>query len=440
MRRSVSALLGATLLFVAPLGGQIPGGHAVVATAMSGTPSTALVSADLGTGASTPLGSFPSDGLAPLAVAVDPVDLDLILALDTGSSSRIVRLELAGLTPVQEKSLATLPGTITDLDVLADGSIFVTLQGSAGGLWRIPRNGGPNALWMVQLDGVVDIDGVGLVNPFARLAMTGSPGVSSPAVTGVELDTGNLTFPITLAGGPNPVITGMHELPTGVPRFFLSHPDGTISESQFLGAPVTLALTPALPPGGTARLESDLGTIMPIALGGQAHPWLKTFDRFAPGPLTWTMLAGPFPGDPRDFAVAPDDVPRTLPFGSPCGSVTLPGMFLSSSETPQIGNTSFTLDLLNARPLVPAQLALGLTEDVALGSIPLPVTLPGGCAWLVDPQALIAVFPDALGQAAVPLGIPADPVLAGLIVFAQGIQPDGIGGYAVTQAVAVHIY
>jgi Ca2+-transporting ATPase len=63
----------------------------------------------------TPLAGFPHDDKAPLALRIDPVDRDVILAVDAGGSSRILRLGIRGAMVVRSSDLADVAGSVTDI-------------------------------------------------------------------------------------------------------------------------------------------------------------------------------------------------------------------------------------------------------------------------------------------------------------------------------------
>ena len=62
------------------------------------------------TGVSVPLPGFPSDSLAPLAIAVDPATREPIVALQVANGSMLVRIHLAGQQVLGESLLIALIG------------------------------------------------------------------------------------------------------------------------------------------------------------------------------------------------------------------------------------------------------------------------------------------------------------------------------------------
>src|SRR5262245_16160567 len=84
------------LLAAAPA--QVAPATTVVLTDTGFGPQSQLV-AVTGTGAMAPFGRFPSDALPPLAVALDPIDRELLVAVDLGGgTSRLLRLRPNGST------------------------------------------------------------------------------------------------------------------------------------------------------------------------------------------------------------------------------------------------------------------------------------------------------------------------------------------------------
>jgi len=86
---------------------------------------------------------------------------------------------------------------------------------------------------------------------------------------------------------------------------------------------------------------------------------------------------------------------------------------------PLLGNASFGVALDDGRP--GAFAAIAIADAEAPG-----VPFLGGTAW-VDPGAIFrsdTVLLDSQGRAVLPLPLPADPSLAGLTFFFQGIVVD----------------
>ena len=95
--RCVHAVFLALLAAASPAQ-QLHIDRTVVAVRMTGPgPATQLLAIDA-QGAVTPLGRFPSDVLAPLAIEFDAMDGHLLLALDLSGTSSVVRLVTSGLT------------------------------------------------------------------------------------------------------------------------------------------------------------------------------------------------------------------------------------------------------------------------------------------------------------------------------------------------------
>jgi hypothetical protein len=426
------------LLLLAPslAPAQIAPGNAVVAVRLAGTPATQLLAVDLQSGVFATLPRFASDALPPLALTFDPIDRELLLALDLGAGvSRVVRFTMFAGLPLGERILGDVPGRIAELAV-ADGSIVAAVDGPLGGLFRMPRNGGTGFVAIVQ-PRLTAIQTFGAMAQHAVLAWSGSAGppATDPGVGFVHLASGLFTMgPFTFPGFPHPGITGVLDLATAVPRQILSHTDGTVSlHEMFLGRPpAAIPVQPPVPAGGAVaiRRTTPYG-FMPTVLGGAAFPHLWTFDPFAAAPAV-APVAGPLPGDPVDFAIAPGADADLLFFGAACGGVPL---WIGSSGLPRLGHATFRIELRQAWASTPTILAAGFSDQ--LGGL-LPFRLPSGCDLLVAPDFNTFLTTDAAGFAAQTVPIPNQPSLIGVVLFAQWLQALGPPVQA-SAAVAVHV-
>lgn len=408
------------LCFAGAVPAQIGPGHAVVATAVTGTPATVLLDVDLSTGGVQPLGRFPSDHLPPLAVAVDDLDRELLLVVDTGATSRLLRLHLAGSTIAGERVLGDVAGRVTQVAVESGGDCLLAVTGASGGLVRLPRWGGPPApvlaaAWTTALSDTRQT----LAHAAIAQAGADGPPVRDAQVGVLVLPSSAYTIGPTVLTGYRPrAITGIVDLPTGLVRHALAHDDGTISLFELGIGTRPLGVTPVLPAGATIAMKDGPNAYDPIVLGNAAHPFLKTFSAFG-APAVWRTLAGPFPGDPVDFDLAPAGGARAEPFARACG--TLVPLQVSWSGPPRLGGPTFQLSLSRAVPQLPAGLVLG-ASDQRHGATPLPVPLPGGCSLFVSVDLAFTTTADAGGNATQPLPIPADPVLNGLLLYGEWVQ------------------
>ena len=401
--------------------------HALVATLFQGQ--TQLLDVDLTTGAFVVLPRFPSDGHAPLAVAVDPVDGRAIVAIDRGGHTFVHRVG-----PADERLLADIPGLVTDLALAEGGDVFASVGGASGGIWRIPRNGGSQAL-LAAIPRASALATYGIGSNAAWVAVSGSNApVLDPQARIVDLRTGaTVNGPFVYTGYQVRGLTGIADLPTGAPRELVTDEGGNVSSSFGFGTPTPLQFLPQLPPGATRALVMRTA-FDGVVLGGAAHPFLKTFFGYQ-SPQNWRMLAGPLPGDPVDFDLMPPRVASTEVFGKSCpGSA---GMFVQSLGVPSLGNASFGLQLL-AMPVTPTALVLGASEQVFLGQ-PLPLSLPGGCQLLVAAPIVLPSATNAAGSLTQVLGVPNDPWLRGGRVFAQWFQFPALGITA-SAAVALRLW
>lgn len=407
------------LLLTALASAQVAPGNAVVMVRQPGTPATQLLAVNLTSGATSPLPRFPADVLTPLAVAIDPIDGEMVLAMDAGSGiSRLFRYTMAGGVPAGERAMGDVPGHVTELGFTGN-QLIASVDGLQGGVWRMPRNGGTPALAfpLPHLSAMLSW-GAGQHGAVAWSGSQGPP-TSDAGVGIVDLLTGLFALgPDNFPNFAHPGITGVMDLPTALPRQLLSHTDGTVSlYTMFLSSPpLTIAVTPPVPPGGCAAMKpmSPYG-ISPLVLGGSAFPFLWTFDAMAASPSR-TLVAGPLPGDPVDFAVTQGSGAQVVFFGTACGS---PPISISFQNLPQLGTPNFQIDLLAARANSPALLVLGFTDQ--LGGV-LPYSLPGGCPLLVSPDAVSFHLTSATGTASRVLPVPVLPGLNGLRLYAQWLQ------------------
>lgn len=414
------------LLFtvVPPVVAQLPAGHVVVVSRQAAGPTSALFGVDPVRGAVTPLGAFPSDRFPPLAVAVDDLDREVLLAVDAGGVSRLLRLSVAAGVISSERHLADVPGIVTQIVVEVGGDVVLAVDGAQGGLARVPRYGGA-AQRVLAAPHATAITDTGSLATWLVLAQSGADG---PPPRDAEV--GSLTLPVaTFSLGPTPLsghrpraITGVVDLPTALVRHLLAHDDGTVSMFEFGIGTTPLAITPVLPSGATVAMKDGPDAFEPMVLGGAAHPYLKVFSFFGAA-RQWRTLAGPIPGDPVDFDWAPAASAHVELLGTPCGA-TLPLQATYLNGWPTLGNARFALAVAQANAGQVAVLALGSSDQRYLG-IALPLPLPGGCPLVVAPEFVFASFAGAQGIAVVPLPVPADSRLTGLLLFGTWLQLHG---------------
>lgn len=400
----------------------------IVLTRLAGAPASLLAEVDPVTGAVQPLPAFASHGLPPLAVAIDPFDGDLLVALDAGGgSSLIVRLvRVAGA--FAELPIAVLPGRVVDLAVLGD-DLFAASDAPGGGVYRMPRRGGAPALALPQ-DNLTAMQALPGWSTAIAVAWTGRPGTAVvDSGTGV-FDVANGSFALGPDSFPNPnglETTGLVDLPTAIPRQLLSFADGSFALFAPFIAPALQPVTTSvgIPPGGAAAMHTEGPySVQPLALGGAPLPFLYAVDAFS-GAVTLRSQA--LPGAPVDFATGLDVASHSEAFGGACGPVALA---LSWSGAPQPA-ASVTTDVAGP-PNEPVLLAGGL-DDFAFGA--LPAALPGGCLVEVLPEVVLLHLTGPSGAASNTLAIPpATPI--GTTVFLQWVH-FGAAGFS-TSAAVVH--
>lgn len=402
----VSHLLGASVSVA-----QIPGGNALVLT-VNATPGVAskLLDVDMTTGAIHHLGAFPSDGLPGLAVTIDPVQGDAIVALAAGPATIIVRVSLNGGVAGTETPLGVVPGIVTDIGVAWNGEVYCTTGGPTGAVYELPRTGG-QATFVVPAPFATAIGNANMGSGVLMIGLSGPP-----AMVLVDVFTHQtISGPFPFAGQPNPGITGLAFRPFGDEMFT---DDGGRVWHTILPVTVLPYQAAPLPAGGLRALGRD-AMLRLVGLGGVAHPYLKTLQDAPTLVQSWIVRAGPLPGDPVDFALQLR-VPNSFSFGVACAAGALPPALLLSGQ-PQLGSAGFTIGLANGQPATLAVLVLGMSDQVALGSAPLPISLPGACQLLVSPDVALLHVTDASGAAQQVWPLPPSPWLSGLVVFAQWI-------------------
>jgi hypothetical protein len=423
------ALVGASILPA-----QVLPGGAVVAVRRSTPPATALLAVDLLTGAVTPLPRFASDGLAPLAVAFDPVDRDLLLCVDDGlGSSMVLRFPTRLGTPGPEWTIGIVPGRVRQL-VATNDELWLAVGGAQGGVWTMPRTGGGAVLrWSQPHLGAIQV----YLPSWVVAAWSGDPGppATAPGVGYVEATTGQWTLgPETWPGFTPAGITGVVDLPTALPRVILSHDDGSVSMHTLLtaSAPITVPLLPTLPAGGAVAMQPLQYSTQPVVLGGVAFPYLWTFDPWGNPPVR-TTLSALLPDDPVDFAIAPDHFRADLAqYGQPCGN---PNLSVQVFSLPTIGNQGFAIQLGGGAPAAATLLALGFSDTLA-GALPL--SLPGGCPLRTSAESVWFLLTNAQGAVAQALPVPPQPGLAGLSLYGQWLQAP-LGAFTSSAGQAIHV-
>lgn len=412
------------LALVAPVAAQLPAGQVVVVSRQATAPMSALFQVDSVRGTIAALGPFPSDRLPPLAIAVDDIDRELLLAVDTGGGSRLLRLGFAAGVISSERHLADISGTVTQIVVEVGGDVVLAVDGLQGGLTRVPRYGGP-AQRVLAAPHTTAIADTGSLATWLALAQSGADGPPPR-----DAQVGSVTLPAaTFNLGPTPLsgyrpraITGIVDLPTALVRHLLAHEDGTVSMFEYGIGTTPLGINPVLPPGATVAMKDGPDAFEPMVLGGAAHPYLKAFSWFGGAPQ-WRMLAGPIPGDPVDFDWVPAASAHVEIVGKPCGA-TLPLQATYLNGWPMLGNARFALAVAQAYAGQAVVLALGGSDQRYQG-IALPLPLPGGCPLSVAPEFVFASLANAQGIALVPLPVPADPRLTGLLLFGTWLQLHG---------------
>ncbi len=431
-RRRV-AHLGLPLLLTGSLAAQIPEGAVVVASTSSLSGLSVL--APRGGSPAVPLQNVPAELVLTLgvsrganAVTIHPDGRVLAgnLGINNGSPIAVHALTLSGLTisadsRVQVGTSSGTNGAVTALAMLPDGRCLVTANGllPGGAMSRVA---------------IVDVDS-GAITP---LSITGMPATIHNAVAVDAAGTWAWigTFASTTSGQVYRV-----PLPNGGPATLIASfaygisgldvlPDGNLA--------VALLNTGTSPSLGV--LDPDTGTFLPIP-GTSANSSAVACERGS-GDLmvlaitnstqevrhvhngVFTML--------HDFGVGTvagvdvQDSPRRYGQGTALANSYQWRLTPSDHGVPFLGNAAFALES-TASPGAPL-LTLAL---VGLARAAIPAL---GVQFLVDPSGLITLPVPAATSALVPIPIPADPTLAGVVLQAQTLHLEA-GGFATSDGV-----
>ncbi|MBK8100648.1 MAG: hypothetical protein IPK26_26465 [Planctomycetes bacterium] len=419
-------------LLTAPMLAQIQGGHALVVTNLPGqNPRCELLDVDPAGGTIARIGRFVSDNLPARAVAIDPVQGDALLALDSGSGTRIVRIALTGGRAGAELPLGTIPGVVSDLTVGLECRVYCTTGGTGGAVFELPRMGGsPRVLAAAPF--ATAIGNPGIESGMLLIGISGDPnGDPRPAYGAIDLWTGQFGMH-RLPGLPSLAVTGLGVRPFG--NDVLT--DGSRVWHVLLPTTTLGYQVPALPADGIRALERDDQQRL-LAIGGNGHPFLG-FLLDAPSlSQNWTTLAGPLPGDPIDFAIQSTDWWGAT-FGGTCRHSGPPGPTLTGAGLSRLGNPNYWLAVQNAASMTLAIFVAGTSDRQALG-VQLPLPAPGGCPLLVAPDIALLHVTDNLGQARQTVPLPGVATLQGLVVFTQWLIVPPDLRVATTPAAGLHL-
>src|SRR5262245_31361442 len=190
---SVSTKAAAFTVLLAATVAQVPPATTVVLTDVGFGPRSQLVAVS-STGAIASFGRFPSDALAPLAVALDPIDRQVVVAVDLGGgTSRLLRLlPGAGTAFAGEVVLADVPGRCEQLSVAGEWLLAI-VGGGSGGVYRLPRRGGP-AQRTVALPQACALLAFGYSDVAIVLWSGATPVPTAPGLVHVDTATGQVLF------------------------------------------------------------------------------------------------------------------------------------------------------------------------------------------------------------------------------------------------------
>lgn len=433
----VAFAVALSLSFVDRVPAQVPPNTAVVATSVAAQPATLLLAVDLATMAVTPLSGFANDQFAPLALRIDPINRDILLAVDLGGgTSRVLRLGLGGSTITRVRQLADVTGVITDIVVPYPGDLALTIDGPQGGIVRVDRSGGAPVPALTAPFAV----GAGSLSVYSAELWIAQSGVG--AVPGQlrywHSGSGNTGGTYPLPSIQPPTLTGIAELLTSIPTHVISTASGEVWQNILQQSLVQLPISPPLPPGGTESVRVAGGN-NGYVLGNSAYPFLQRFDAYSTAAQSWVVVAGPLPGSPKSFDISAPASAQVHSFGERCSpSATVPWIGLQGGY-PQLGNGSFTLTTTGI-PGAAAIVTIGFSDQSAFGS-PLPFALPGGgCELLVSPDAAVLHINGVNGRSTQALPIPSSQSFAGVVLFGQWIHLIGGPLIAATDALALHVF
>ncbi|MFQ5506392.1 MAG: hypothetical protein ACE5F1_16605 [Planctomycetota bacterium] len=432
MKRLLLLSLGLSL----PLPAQTSSSRALVATRRTSQPLTRLLDVDLTTGKVSLLGRFSNDKFPPLALTLDDVNRDSILAVQTGALSRVLRLSLQGTRITGEKTLADVKGKISSIRIADRGAVFASVEGAAGGVFRIERNGSTPAV-------VASLPRISALTPqggfYSKVAWLAESGSKTPVVNPgfrlFDLNTGRTVNGPHVFQWPTQGLTGIAELATALIRHYLTDDSGQLLLSVMLAKPSVMPLTPKLPAGGTRALRVGLQQEA-IVLGGASHPYLESAG-WSSFPGKWKTLAGPLPGDPVDFELVPRGGAGLIVFERSCARTPPRPPGMGSSGFPRLGNQSFELHARSGSLSAPIVLLLGISDKSFL-TLPLPLPLPGGCKLHVSAEISLPTATNGSGFARMPLPVPSQSIFARRILFAQWLEPR-TAGFALSEPVALHL-
>ncbi|MCI0589404.1 MAG: hypothetical protein L0323_21515 [Planctomycetes bacterium] len=195
--------------------------------------------------------------------------------------------------------------------------------------------------------------------------------------------------------------------------------------------------------GGPVFTPACLAVLTPVPPGGQlVQVWDQKGnceDQVDPG--LYSITVNPPVGGPCSLplTISPCPSGSISTFGTGCNSgiVCFSPPSLTADDCPQIGAT-ITLRVANGFVTSPALLALGVSNTSWLG-IPLPFDLGSGCFLRVSLDVLLpTTATNETGRALFPVQIPADPLLVGQTVYAQGATGTA-SNLAVTNGLALTI-
>lgn len=362
----------------------------------AGGPVAVLQTARVGTPGVVTLGRFPSDGLVPLCVTVDPLDRGIVAAFDLGNgSSRIVRFVTDGAAVLQERVLADRAGTVTSLCILGE-EVVGTVRGAGGGMFALPRLGGTPVLRLSQPDLVM----VHASTPTGTVPILARGGASPTVGSLTPEQTIQLWLPVSpggtdLVGAAYPAVWPWNQTYS----YLVGFGSGTVAEvSVYGGAAVPVTLSPALPPGGMVRLRSDQ-QLRPVALGGASLPHVYSIENGG----SVVLQAGPFAGDPVDFWI--ESRVRGGAYGIACGTTASQA---SSVFPPNAGGGQYFVAVYGMNPGAAVLQTLSLQWPPVRGAAALlAAPLPGGCLLLQPGDVVQFRLADPNGTVSQSVPIPA---------------------------------
>lgn len=384
-------------------------------------PRVRLTLVELATGAATAVGRFSGDRLIPLALAVDPVQDDVILALANGTHSDLRRVRLHGTSVTNTWQLASISGRVLSLMIGTEGDVFATVRGGNGdGIYRVARNGGAaRRILALPSVSVLAPTEVGTANH--AIIGRDSSGAQSASGSLLALAPPVLSQQTTFANQSSLRLSGIGLAIEGASSYVTFSDDRGRLFFTRLGASLTprqISTVPPLAATATQRVRYLGGAALGIGAAPTASLW------WLPGGINGgavRTIVGALPGSPVDFDH--DEFRRRgtlVGYGRACPSGTAQPMSSAGPPPYAPGNANFELQVWRFAAGTPFVVALGI-DDQQWQSARLPLPLAPSCSLFLSPTWTLPGVTDASGARRIPLPLPALASLRGTTFMGQAV-------------------